>query len=203
MFQAAVISEVPFNYVLMEKLWMSGLLLNLATDMTITGFTLWKIRNGANSYSSASRHGLKRLRNIVVEAAVPPTLCGLLNFIVILALGHEGMIPIGLVLVTPSLYVWSMMFTLNSRPAIRQAFNAPREAAEEDRTLSTHFQFAELPPSKVESSDADTQLATADLGSIPEGPQLAGLPVGPPKESTGGVLTTQDSRHSKDQVNLV
>ncbi|KAG9004631.1 hypothetical protein FRB90_010812 [Tulasnella sp. 427] len=203
MFQAAVISEVPFNYVLMEKLWMSGLLLNLATDMAITGFTLWKIRNGANTYSSASRRGLKRLRNIVIEAAVPPTLCGLLNFIVILALGHEGMVPIGLVLVTPSLYVWSMMFTLNSRPAIRQAFNAPRDAADEDRTLSTHFQFAELQPSKLESSDVDTQLATADSGLITEGPQLARLSVSHAKESIGGVPRTGDSRHSKDQVDLV
>ncbi|KAG8971617.1 hypothetical protein FRB90_010439, partial [Tulasnella sp. 427] len=90
---------------------------------------------------------------------------------------------------------------------IRQAFNAPR-AADEDQTLSTHFQFAELHPSKLESSDAGTQLATADLRSIFEAPQLPGLPVSHAKESTGGVPTTADSRHSKDrhskdQVDLV
>ncbi|KAG8971784.1 hypothetical protein FRB90_010387, partial [Tulasnella sp. 427] len=90
---------------------------------------------------------------------------------------------------------------------IRQAFNAPREA-DEDRTLSTHFQFAELQPSKLDSSDTGTQLATADLGSILEAPQLAGLPVSHAKEGTGDVPTPADSphskdRHSKDQVNLV
>ncbi|KAG9006643.1 hypothetical protein FRB90_009813, partial [Tulasnella sp. 427] len=168
------------------------------TELAVTALTLWKLRKRANSYSSASQHGLKRLRNIVVEAAVPPTLCGLLNFSLFLALGEAGMISIGLVLVVPSFYVWSMMFTLNSRPAIRQAFNAPREA-DEDQTLSTNFQFAALQLSKLNSVDADTQLVTADLGSIPEAPQLARLSVSYAKESTGVVPTTGDTRDSKDR----
>ncbi|KAG9006644.1 hypothetical protein FRB90_009814 [Tulasnella sp. 427] len=166
--------------------------------MAITALTLWKIRNGANSYSSASQHGLRRLRNIVVEAAVPPTLCGLLNFIFLLALYHKSMIPVCLVLVAPLFYVWSMMFTLNSRPAIRQAFNPPRDA-DEDQTLSTNFQFAEFQPSKVESSDPVTQHATADLRSIPDVPQLTRLSVSYAKESNSGVPTTRDTRDSKDR----
>ncbi|KAG9004633.1 hypothetical protein FRB90_010814 [Tulasnella sp. 427] len=175
--------------------------------MAITALTLWKIRNGANLYSSASQHGLKRLRNIVVEAAVPPTLCGVLNFIFVLALYHKSMIPVCLVLVAPPFYVWSMMFTLNSRPAIRQAFNPPRDA-DEDQTLSTNFQFAEFQPPKGESSEAETQVATTDLRSIPNVPRLTRLSVNYAKESNGGVPTTGDTRdsknrYSKDHMDLV
>ncbi|KAG9003394.1 hypothetical protein FRB90_011188 [Tulasnella sp. 427] len=229
MWQVAVISQVPFNFALMEKLCKStptlsfilaGLLiatreptcsdiwstiesrLHKATDLAITGLTLWKIRNGANSYSSASQHGLKRLRNIVVEAAVPPAICGALNLIVFLVLGKKGMVAIGFALLTPSFYVWSMMFTLNSRPAIRRAFHASRHS-DGDETLSTNFQFAKLQLSKLKSSDADIQLATANLNLVPEAPQLTKLPVGHVKESSGGGPATRDMRLSKEPADIV
>ncbi|KAG8940453.1 hypothetical protein FRC04_005244 [Tulasnella sp. 424] len=38
----------------------------------------------------------------------------------------------------PAIYVWSVMFTLNSRVAIRETFNASSD--NEDETLGTGFQ---------------------------------------------------------------
>ncbi|KAG9003395.1 hypothetical protein FRB90_011189 [Tulasnella sp. 427] len=170
--------------------------------MAITALTLWKIGNGANSYSSGTQHGLKRLRNIVVEAAVPPTICGVLNLIFFLAFGKNGMVGMAVALATPSFYIWSMMFTLNSRPAIRRSFDPPR-LSDEDVTLSTNFQFAELQLSKINSSNADAQLATSSLGSIPEAPQPTRLPLSHAKEGACGVPTIRDLRLSGEQADDV
>lgn len=59
----------------------------LATDLAITGLTLWKLgRRGGQTYSPNTESVLRRLRNATVEAAVPPAICAILNMVVYLTM---------------------------------------------------------------------------------------------------------------------
>ncbi|KAG9015976.1 hypothetical protein FRB90_003987 [Tulasnella sp. 427] len=113
---------------------------NFATDLAITSLTLWKLMgHGGQTFSPNTNHVLRRLRNITVEAAVPPVVCALLSLASYLAVGSKNLIFTWFAIMTPRFYITSLMFTLNSRSSIRRTFNNPNEADEE--TLSTHFQF--------------------------------------------------------------
>ncbi|KIO28595.1 hypothetical protein M407DRAFT_22179 [Tulasnella calospora MUT 4182] len=52
----------------------SGLAVNVVTDVAITGLTLWKIVPGSTTYSPKTQRALRKLRNITIEAAVPPAI---------------------------------------------------------------------------------------------------------------------------------
>ncbi|KAG8982981.1 hypothetical protein FRB90_006396, partial [Tulasnella sp. 427] len=77
---AATIAIDPFNFVAVRNLTVPALVLNLLTDFAITGLTLWKLAgHGDKSFSSSTDDILRRLRKMTVEAALPPTICALLN----------------------------------------------------------------------------------------------------------------------------
>ncbi|KAG8975687.1 hypothetical protein FRC05_005205 [Tulasnella sp. 425] len=109
-----------------NKLIFGGLL--FATDLAIAGLTLWKLGiRGGQSYSANTDDVLRRLRNLTIEAAVPPAICALLNVLVYLETNGKNLAYTAFAITTPSLYVCSLLFTLNSRRSIRQKLNAPNE----------------------------------------------------------------------------
>ncbi|KAG8960356.1 hypothetical protein FRC00_000550 [Tulasnella sp. 408] len=100
MYFASIIAVDPFNLSALHKIAIYGFSVNVgklpngfssarshhtnqsfvkATDVAITGLTLWKIMHGGKTYSPQTQHGLQRLRNLTAEAAVPPTICVILN----------------------------------------------------------------------------------------------------------------------------
>ncbi|KAG8940899.1 hypothetical protein FRC04_004882, partial [Tulasnella sp. 424] len=85
----------------------------LATDIAITGLTLWKLggRSGQAGIPK-TESALRRLRNVTVEAAVPPAICAVINMITYLTL--ENLVHNWFAVMTARFYVWSLMFTLNS-----------------------------------------------------------------------------------------
>ncbi|KAG9042465.1 hypothetical protein FS837_010832 [Tulasnella sp. UAMH 9824] len=70
----------PYNSQLGKELMIPAVCINLVTDLAIAGLMLWKLGlGGGKSYSPNTDDVLKRLRNLTVEAAVPPTICAALN----------------------------------------------------------------------------------------------------------------------------
>ncbi|KAG9041655.1 hypothetical protein FS837_011929 [Tulasnella sp. UAMH 9824] len=164
-FFASIIAIDPFNLSYLRKISIYGFSINVATDVAITGLTLWKIMHGGKTYSPQTQHGLQRLRNITAEAAVPPTICVILNIGFLLGMGNKNLVSHWFAIVSPTFYVWSMMFTLNSRVAIRKTFNASTQ--EEDETLSTSFQFAKHKAGS-KGEQGETQKTTTTFAAMPE-----------------------------------
>ncbi|KAG8975676.1 hypothetical protein FRC05_005194 [Tulasnella sp. 425] len=59
-----------------------------------------------------------------------------------------------------------MMFTLNSRPTIRQTFNASTQ--DEDKAVSTGFRFAKFQASDRRREQGDIENTTVILVATPE-----------------------------------
>ncbi|KAG8975680.1 hypothetical protein FRC05_005198 [Tulasnella sp. 425] len=87
---------------------------------------------GGNMYSPKTQHGLQRLRNMTLEAAVPPTICVILNI---------------------GFY-------------IGMTFNASTQ--DEDKTLSTGFQFANFQSSDCRCKQGDIEKAAVVLAVMPD-----------------------------------
>lgn len=166
MFFAAIIAIDPFNRSLLHKLSIYGLSFNVATDAAITGLTLWKIVQGGKTYSPQTQQGLQRLRNITAEAAVPPTICVILNIGFYLGMSNKNLVSHWFAIVSPTFYVWSMMYTLNSRVAVRRTFNGSTQ--EDDETLSTSFQFAKHHAADHKGKQGETQKTTTTFATMPE-----------------------------------
>ncbi|KAG8908563.1 hypothetical protein FRC01_007341, partial [Tulasnella sp. 417] len=122
------------------------------TDIAITGLTLWKIGRGGAMYSPKTQRALRRLRNLTIEAAVPPTIGVILNIASCRTMDDRNSVSRFFAVTTPMLYVLSMMFTLNSRVKNSQTFNASSRKDEE--MLSTGFQFAKSHVSDQTSEQA-------------------------------------------------
>ncbi|KAG8940455.1 hypothetical protein FRC04_005246 [Tulasnella sp. 424] len=76
-----------YNLRLNRQFTIPALCLNLFTDLTIAGLTLWKLwAGGEKSFSPNTDDVLRRLRNLTIEAAVPPAICAILNMSFFLAL---------------------------------------------------------------------------------------------------------------------
>lgn len=193
----AMIAMEPFNFPTLHKIAINGLCVNVATDLAITGLTLWKIGQGGNMYSPKTQNGLHRLRNITVEAAVPPTICVILNIGFFLGMGRKNLISHWFAIVSPTLYVWSMMFTLNSRPAIRQTFNASTQ--DEGKALSTGFRFAKFQASDRIREQGDIENTTVILVATPE-PAHPGVRSSM-NISQDRVVRLGNSHHSKEDTN--
>lgn len=128
-----VVATDPFNIELGRNLTIPACCVNLATDLTIAGLTLWKLGlGGGKSYSANTDDILHRLRNLTIEAAVPPAICAMLNMLVYLGTNGKNLAFTAFGIITPSLYVCSLLFTLNSRRSIRQKFNSPNERGSYD-----------------------------------------------------------------------
>ncbi|KAG8940451.1 hypothetical protein FRC04_005242 [Tulasnella sp. 424] len=158
---AATIARDPFNLPILKKSSISALVVNVATDVAITGLTLWKLGRGGEMYGPQTQHGLRRLRNMTVEAAVPPTVCVILMVASFLGMDKTNELSVFFSAINPALYVWSMMFTLNSRVAIRQKFNAWND--NEDDTLSAGFQFARPQTPHLKSEQMNVEEANITL----------------------------------------
>ncbi|KAG9041656.1 hypothetical protein FS837_011930 [Tulasnella sp. UAMH 9824] len=165
---------------MLAKTSLSGLAVNVATDVAITGLTLWKLGRDSKTYSPQTQRGLKRLRNMTAEAAVPPTISMIVNIALFLGMTEHNHIFVWFGIMTPTLYVWSMMFTLNSRRAIRQTFNTPN--CEEGETPSVGFRFANLEAGNGNRRQGDIKEGATILAPISETPLVAKRPIDIPLE---------------------
>ncbi|KIO33285.1 hypothetical protein M407DRAFT_17844 [Tulasnella calospora MUT 4182] len=105
----------PYDFTLGKTFAIPSTTLSLATDFSITGLTLWKLsRQGGVTFSPQTNDGLQRLRSITLEAAVPPTVFTFLNMCCYVAMHGQNLIFAFFGILTPSLYVCSLMFVLNS-----------------------------------------------------------------------------------------
>ncbi|KAG8912590.1 hypothetical protein FRC01_005006, partial [Tulasnella sp. 417] len=87
------------------------------TDLAIAGLMLWKLGLGdAQSYSPNTDDALQRLRNLTVEAAVPPAICATLTMSIYLSTSKQNLAFATFGIITPSL-----------RRAIRRKFDAPND----------------------------------------------------------------------------
>ncbi|KAG8940448.1 hypothetical protein FRC04_005239 [Tulasnella sp. 424] len=84
----------------------------LATDIAITSLILWKLAGPSGRGIPKTESALRRLRNVTVEAAVPPAFCAILNMITYLTM--KDLTHNWFAMMTARFYVWSFMFTLNS-----------------------------------------------------------------------------------------
>ncbi|KAG8927714.1 hypothetical protein FRC01_007029, partial [Tulasnella sp. 417] len=168
-------------------------------DVSITGLTLWKIMQGGKTYSPQTQHGLQRLRNITAEAAVPPTIFVILNIGFFLGMGNKNLVSHWFAIVSPTLYVWSMMFTLNSRVGVRRTFNASTE--EGDETLSTSFQFAKHRAGDSKAEQGETQKTTTTLTAMPQLSYPARSSTDTGQEYLGGIAPSGNPRRSGEDLN--
>ncbi|KIO33295.1 hypothetical protein M407DRAFT_17851 [Tulasnella calospora MUT 4182] len=110
---AAAVDSSSFKFG--EELTIPAVCLNLVTDLAITGLTLWKLAvGGGKGYSPNTNDVLRRLRNLTVEAAVPPSICAMLAMSTYLSTGEQNLAFMTFGIITPSLYVCPMMLALNS-----------------------------------------------------------------------------------------
>ncbi|KIO33280.1 hypothetical protein M407DRAFT_234454 [Tulasnella calospora MUT 4182] len=174
MFFAAIIAIDPFNRSLLHKLSIYGLSFNVATDAAITGLTLWKIVQGGKTYSPQTQQGLQRLRNITAEAAVPPTICVILNIGFYLGMSNKNLVShwadsTGLAPVLERSFptVFQLRFPVcGRRVAVRRTFNGSTQ--EDDETLSTSFQFAKHHAADHKGKQGETQKTTTTFATMPE-----------------------------------
>ncbi|KIO33299.1 hypothetical protein M407DRAFT_17854 [Tulasnella calospora MUT 4182] len=125
---AASVAIDPYNFPLVRNFTVPALLINLLTDFAITGLTLWKLNgHSGRSFSSHTDDILRRIQKMTVEAALPPSICALLNMSFYLGTGNKNLIFTFFGIMTPSMYVASLMFMLNSRLTIRQKLNSSGE----------------------------------------------------------------------------
>ncbi|KAG8947223.1 hypothetical protein FRC04_010946 [Tulasnella sp. 424] len=91
-FVSACIAIDPYNIPLVKKFMIPALTINLLTDFSITGLTLWKLEgHGSKSFSSNTDDILRRIRKMTVEAALPPALCALINMALYLAMSGKNL----------------------------------------------------------------------------------------------------------------
>lgn len=160
-----------------------ALCVNLGTDLAITSLTIWKLGgHSRQNFSPNTDDVLRRLRNLTIEAAVPPAICALLNMAFYLSMGSKNLIFVWFAIMTPRFYVCSLMFTLNSRRTIRQTFNSPND----DETLSTHFEFSNYPSSTRKRQQTDTRRTTVVFATMKGATCAPNASIGLVDERLGG-----------------
>ncbi|KIO33297.1 hypothetical protein M407DRAFT_198801 [Tulasnella calospora MUT 4182] len=211
-----VVATDPFNFQRGRELTIPAICVNLSTDLAIAGLTLWKLGlGGGKSYSPNTDDVLQRLRNLTVEAAVPPTICAMLNMSMYLGTGAKDFAFITFGMITPSLYVCSLMLTLNSRRAIRQKFNSPNDGG----SLDAGYELSNVLGSNRKTRQTESRRTTivfatmsgpafapiASMGLVDErvegneGPELYGRR---PGSNDQDELTTPGSSHKELRVDL-
>ncbi|KAG8975689.1 hypothetical protein FRC05_005207 [Tulasnella sp. 425] len=128
---ATSVATDPYNFPFVRKFTAPALAINLLTDFSITGLTLLKLEgHNGKSFSSNTDDILRRIRKMTVEAALPPAICALLNMSFYLGTGNKNLAFTFFGIMTPSMYVCSLMFMLNSRLTIRRKLNSSNDQSQ-------------------------------------------------------------------------
>ncbi|KIO34068.1 hypothetical protein M407DRAFT_16980 [Tulasnella calospora MUT 4182] len=98
--------------------------LNVLNDLVISVVVTVKLVRSRSGFNQATDSALRRLLTITWSAGIPPTICATLDMITFFAM------PLNLTHVlfnffTGRLYVFSMMYALNSRALIREILSQP------------------------------------------------------------------------------
>ncbi|KAG9041658.1 hypothetical protein FS837_011932 [Tulasnella sp. UAMH 9824] len=142
----------PYNFKLGRSFAIPATVMSLVTDFSITGLTLWKLgRRGGMAFTPETNDGLRRLQSITLEAAVPPTVFTFLNMCCYVTMHGENLVFAFFGILTPSLYVSSLLFVLNARADVRRKLSPPNS---DSSTMSTRFEFS--PVTGVKSGNTDT-----------------------------------------------
>lgn len=151
----------PFNFELVRSFAIPAPCISFGTDLAITGLTVWKLRqHGGMTFSPETKDVLQRIRNITLEAAAPPAFFTLINLLCYYLMGNENLVYTFFVLLASCLYVYSLLFVLNSRIDVRRKLKSPHDESE---TLSTRFEF-----SPVSGGDRTQNLDTRNAGAMPQ-----------------------------------
>ncbi|KAG8902246.1 hypothetical protein FRB99_004704 [Tulasnella sp. 403] len=113
----------PYNLDLDQKFTIPALAVNLSTDAVITGLSTWKLMTSKKGFNPNTDSVVNKLLAVTWEAAVPPVISASLNIVVFITMSRQNLIYTFFNVLTPRLYVFSLMFTLNSRTAIRSALD--------------------------------------------------------------------------------
>ncbi|KAG9046575.1 hypothetical protein FS837_004135 [Tulasnella sp. UAMH 9824] len=196
----------PYNFKLNKKFTIPAVCINLFTDLAITVLTLLKLGGCGGQESMFSPNTddvLRRLRNLTIEAAVPPAICAILNMSFFVGLGAENIIFTWFNIMTPRFYVCSLMFTLNARARIRKKFNSPNN--DDESCVGTSFEFSNTAvtgPYGV-SRQTDTRRTTV-LCDPTAGPSIAhNASMGIIAERVGGDDDESRSRFSRTEAPIV
>ncbi|KIO33301.1 hypothetical protein M407DRAFT_4061 [Tulasnella calospora MUT 4182] len=178
-----------------------ALCISLVTDLLITGLTLWKLGRRGKSFSPNTDSILHRLRNVTIEAAAPPAIAAFFNFVLCFRWRNFSYHWFGLM--APKLYVWSLMFTLNSRVAIREQFNSPNEDQDRSEPLSTGFEFARFSRlnRKFTHPDSGPDRATFVLSALSRPLPVSGTSTGMTEEESSKREVQDEMLRSKDSIN--
>jgi len=122
----------PFYLPLIRAYAFPALATNVAIDMFITCTVSYKLYKSKAGFLEETDSLLTKLLALTWEAATPPALSAILNMIFYIALPRK-LVYIFFNVLTPRLYVFSFMHTLNSRPLIR---NPSTNATSNEGTVS-------------------------------------------------------------------
>lgn len=157
----ALLTFDPYNFELIKCFAIPATAISFSTDLAITGLTIWKLRqHGGVTFRPETKDVLKRLRNITLEGAVPPAFFTFLNFLCYNIMGNVNLVYTFFALMASCLYVYSLLFVLNSRIDVRQKLKSPHDQSE---TLSTRFEF-----SPVSGSNRTQNTDTQNAGAMPQ-----------------------------------
>ncbi|KAG8975692.1 hypothetical protein FRC05_005210 [Tulasnella sp. 425] len=198
----------PYNFDLDRQFTIPALCINLVTDLAITSLTLWKLGVGGgrgNSFSPNTDDVLRRLRNLMIEAAVPPAICAIFNMSFFLSLGAKNIIFTWFNIMSPRFYVCALMFTLNARIRIRKKFNSPND--KDEISVSTSFEFSNCaitgPYMSGKSHQTDTRRTTVFLSTTTGSSLAPDVSMGIVDERVGGGSNDNDQlegRFSRTEV---
>lgn len=196
----------PYNFKLDKQFTIPAVCINLFTDLAITILTLSKLgsRDGQGSmFSPNTDDVLRRLRNLTIEAAVPPAICAVLNMSFFLGLGAHNIIFTWFNIMTPRFYVCSLLFMLNARVTIRKKFNSPN--GDEESGVGTSFEFSNTAvtgPYNV-SPQTDTRRTTVLFAPTTGTSFAPNASMGIVNERVGGDISPPQGRFSINEVPIV
>ncbi|KAG8924532.1 hypothetical protein FRC02_010361 [Tulasnella sp. 418] len=91
-------------------------------DLFITSTVTIRLLHSKKGLRRETEYLVTRLIALTWESALPPTICALLNLIIVLT-ERRNALAIFFNMLTPRLYVFSVMYTLNSRPLVRSGLS--------------------------------------------------------------------------------
>ncbi|KAG8957927.1 hypothetical protein FRC03_009685 [Tulasnella sp. 419] len=108
----------PYYVPLMRTLAIPALSTNLAIDVFITCVVSYKLYTSKTGFHEETDSMLTRLLALTWETAFPPAISAILNQVFYVVMPNN-VVYMFFNMLTPRLYVFSLLYTLNSRPYIR------------------------------------------------------------------------------------
>ncbi|KAG8951814.1 hypothetical protein FRC04_005506 [Tulasnella sp. 424] len=144
----------PFDNPQIQRYSTPQMSLNVLNDLVISVVVTIKLVQSRSGFNAATDSALKRLLAITWGAGIPPTICATLDMITFFAMPLKT-VHVLFNFFTGRLYVFSMMYALNSRAAIREMLcQSPTLPSQEVSCTVPRFRT----PGMTSSSGSDSAL---------------------------------------------